>query len=220
MQPKFFECFSFLILLQLSKVQGASIPSEQLQSARGEAAAADLPFFIEFLDDFNLNMQSYTSYMNEAKMTLPQNVANYYYHLKDISETSELLIDLATSFPFTEFQTFITAFPWYSSILLQVSASTFYVPDDFITSATGIVTSEPPSSTSFSFLSESIQSMQHLTETNSTSVRSSSSRVISSSQASNSTTTTGVTQIQNSNAGAQAQLYIPILTLPIFCYFL
>lgn len=110
-----------------------SVDPTVISSAQSAAAAADAPIFIEFLSDFATNMNSYTSYMNSNKMTLPQDVANYYFHISDISETSKLQQDLATSFPFSNFKTFITAFPWYESILSRASASTFYVPQDFIT---------------------------------------------------------------------------------------
>ena len=202
-----------LVTLDAFLCLAADEPSPgQLSSAKQEAAAADLQFFIEFLDDFNVNLVSYTSYMNEAKMTLPQDVANYYYHLKSVTETTQLLDDLATSFPFTEFKTFITAFPWYSSILSEASATDFYVPDDFITQqaevpvtssiapSTGQVT-RPPATTP--------ASLEGLT----TDLPSNSSSTI----VSNVSTTT-VTAFQSVNLGSKTDKYVPLLILAILCY--
>lgn len=106
-----------------------------LSSARAAAAEADMTFFTIFFDDFNANLASYTSYMNGNNMQLPQEFVNYYYHLAGLPSTANLEADLASSFPFTPFQTFITKFPWYSSLLTDASASTLYLPQYFITAS-------------------------------------------------------------------------------------
>ncbi|CDO91789.1 unnamed protein product [Kluyveromyces dobzhanskii CBS 2104] len=179
--------------------------------AKQEAASADLQFFVEFLDDFNVNLASYTSFMNEAKMTLPQDVANYYYHLKDVSETTQLLEDLATSFPFTQFKTFITAFPWYSSLLSEASATNFYVPDDFITQQ---AEAAPASSTYFSAAKATDQPT--ITASSSKSVNTELAANSSSPVIANVSTTT-VTTIQSINVGLKTDKYIPLVTVVILC---
>lgn len=107
----------------------SSILNEQLRS---NAASVDIAFFTAFLEDFNDNFDKYTSIMNQNKVTLPQEVANYYYHLAPLPSTVDLQSDIAVNFPFTEFKSFITKFPWYSSLLTEGHITDFYLPSDFI----------------------------------------------------------------------------------------
>lgn len=122
-----------------------------LPSAQAAAAEADVTFFTIFFDDFNSNLASYTSYMNANNMQLPQEFVNYYYHLAGLPSSADLEADLASSFPFTPFQTFITKFPWYSNLLMEASASTLYLPQYFITASSNassigtVLSTMPPS---------------------------------------------------------------------------
>lgn len=107
--------------------------STDVNSLRYEAAGADMPFFTAFLNDFDVNLSKYTSYMMQNHITLPQAVADYYYHLAPLATDIDLQSDIAQTFPFTEFQTFVTVFPWYSSLLSDADATTLLLPDDFVT---------------------------------------------------------------------------------------
>ena len=70
---------SGLILgLLIKGAMGATLNEEQIRSM---AAEQDLSFFSAFLSDFGSNYQSYTSYMAENSMRLPQEVMDYYNHL-------------------------------------------------------------------------------------------------------------------------------------------
>lgn len=129
----------FLVSLLVSHSYGAKTitsTSDDDTFARSAAADADMAFFMEFLNDFDTAFPQYTSYMMQNHLTLPQAVADYYYHMVDLTSTADLQSDIAQSFPFTQFQTFITGFPWYTSLLNKASATTIYLPQHFITDET------------------------------------------------------------------------------------
>ncbi|QLQ78077.1 hypothetical protein HG537_0A03240 [Torulaspora globosa] len=125
----------FLYALIVSALSLQSTPTAS-EAARASAAQANLPFYTVCLADINTNMPAYSSYMVDNNMQLPQAVANYYFHAVTLASTADLEADIASSFPFTEFQTFITQFPWYNSLKQKASVSTVYLPQDFMTSST------------------------------------------------------------------------------------
>lgn len=98
---------------------------------RSMAESKDFNFFMAFLDDFDQNFPVYTSYMVANKLKLPQEVADYYNHLAKLPSTANLEEDIINSFPYTEFQTFVTNFPWYTSLLKEGDITTMYLPRDF-----------------------------------------------------------------------------------------
>ncbi|CAI5101102.1 BTE_HP_G0109140.mRNA.1.CDS.1 [Saccharomyces cerevisiae] len=182
--------------------------------ARSAAADADMAFFMEFLNDFDTAFPQYTSYMMQNHLTLPQPVADYYYHMVDLASTADLQSDIAQSFPFTQFQTFITAFPWYTSLLNKASATTIYLPQHFITGETEATMTNSSYASQKNSVSNSVpfstanagQSMISMAnEENSTTA------LIS---ASNSSSTSRTSQSQN---GAHAKtLYFPMALFGIF----
>lgn len=101
--------------------------------AKAKAADEDIGFVLYFFQDFEEQMPEYTSYMMQNHITFPQHVADYYYHLVGLPSTADLQPDVISYFPFTQFHTFVTAFPWYSSILSKANMTRFYLPEDFIT---------------------------------------------------------------------------------------
>ena len=132
------------LALLVNYVQGASVEDAQMRSM---AAEQDFSFFSAFLSDFGGNYQSYTSYMAENNMRLPQGVMDYYNHLAQLPSTANLEEDIASSFPFTEFQTFVTEFPWYSSLLEEAGATTIFLPAYF-ESNSGSITAAPSTNSS------------------------------------------------------------------------
>lgn len=106
-----------------------------VEDAKSMAADADMSFFLAFLDDFNERYTEYTSYMIREHHTLPQEVANYYYHLNGVDEY-DLKSDIINQFPFTIFKSFITVFPWYSSLLSEGGITDMVLPGDFLSTPT------------------------------------------------------------------------------------
>ncbi|CAR25810.1 hypothetical protein ZYGR_0A03810 [Zygosaccharomyces rouxii] len=102
-------------------------------SLRLDAAEADMRFFSVFLSDFRVNMDSYTSYLGAHHKTMPQKVADYYHHVAELPQSADLEKDIAASFPFSQFRTFIADFPWYSTLLSSANESTMFLPEDFAT---------------------------------------------------------------------------------------
>lgn len=126
----FWLTFTFLGFLADAKTQ------EDALSLRSDAAKYDMPFFTAFLNDFDTDIGKYTSFMMENHITLPQAIADYYYHLATITSDINLESDIVQTFPFTVFQTFVTIFPWYSSLLKEANLTTLYLPNDFVTTNT------------------------------------------------------------------------------------
>lgn len=101
--------------------------------AKSKAADEDIMFVLIFFQDFEEQLPNYTSYMIKNHIKFPQDVADYYYHLVGLPSTADIQSDVVSYFPFTQFHTFATAFPWYSSMLTKAGMSRFYLPEDFIT---------------------------------------------------------------------------------------
>ncbi|GME67308.1 unnamed protein product [[Candida] boidinii] len=135
------------------------------------ALTNDLALLDRFFKDFDDNYDYYTSYMNANKMEFPQEVVQFYMYLESVTN-DEMITSLADQYPFTEIYTFATAFPQYSSFLQDVGMTKYLFPSDFtsvsnsilpassteILSATSdevtstsviLITSEPPSSSSY-----------------------------------------------------------------------
>lgn len=116
---------------------------------RSIAAQEDLAVLAVFMEDFKTNHDSYTSYLESNKLLLPETILQYYNHVTKLGSTVNIEEDIASSFPFTQFQTFMTLIPWYTSILKEAGATTFYVPDDF-NSDTGAMAAAPLAATASS----------------------------------------------------------------------
>lgn len=111
-------------------VLGATLKDEAVRSM---ATDADIYFIMAILNDLNANFDSYTSYMIQNHLTIPQQLADYYNHLATLPDTADLELDMISTFPFTHFQTFITNFPWYTSLLSEGFITTMYLPEYFVT---------------------------------------------------------------------------------------
>lgn len=118
----------YTILLLTASVLADDVSQYQYRSM---AESKDFNFFMAFLNDFDKNFPVYTSYMVANKLRLPQQVADYYNHLAKLPSTVNLEDDIINSFPYTEFQTFVTNFPWYTSLLKEGDITTMYLPRDF-----------------------------------------------------------------------------------------
>lgn len=115
------------------------VSAGMLPDAADLAAKADLGIILAFLSDFGLDKDVYDSFLEEHHLTFPQSLMNFYgsIHTKQFDEITE---ELSTNFPFSDFGTFVTAFPWYSELVQEVSAGGYYLPQQ-ITSSDSLVTS-------------------------------------------------------------------------------
>ncbi|CAI4046143.1 hypothetical protein N7582_003739 [Saccharomyces uvarum] len=179
----------FLTSLLVSYCFGANTitsSADENTLARSAAADADMAFFMAFLDDFETAFPQYTSYMMQNHLTLPQAVADYYYHIADLASTANLESDIAQSFPFTQFETFITAFPWYTSLLEKASATTIYLPQHFLTDDT------QPSETSSVYSSQTASTS--IAKSTASSTASTSQSIFSNSKAQNNSTSSSTNE--------------------------
>ncbi|SMN18821.1 similar to Saccharomyces cerevisiae YLR040C Putative protein of unknown function [Maudiozyma saulgeensis] len=201
----------FTLFTLINSVTASTISDDQYLY-RSMAEEKDFKFFIAFLNDFDTNYPSYTSYMIENKLKLPQQVADYYNHLAKLPSTIDLELDIINSFPYTEFQTFVTNFPWYSSLLKQGDITTMYLPRDFIS-----VSNEESS------MLDSVTTTTTNTTTNSISAQSSRNNTNSSTLFSSSSSTETTKTSKTSNNGIppsntmslSAPLYMLVIVMGI-----
>ncbi|ODQ79568.1 hypothetical protein BABINDRAFT_23478, partial [Babjeviella inositovora NRRL Y-12698] len=92
-----------------------------------QAVAYDASFISYFLLDFDFNNDRYTSYMKDNGLKYPQTLIQYIVDQQGQTDLTKAL----DAFPFTQFRTYITAFPWYNSLLGKGSITEFKVPGDF-----------------------------------------------------------------------------------------
>ncbi|CCD24993.1 Afb1p NDAI_0E01770 [Naumovozyma dairenensis CBS 421] len=194
--------------------------SAQMVSARSEAANVDMPFFMAFLDDFGSQLPQYTSYMAQNHFTLPQAIADYYYHIAFLPDTADLQADIANTFPFNQFQTFITAFPWYSSLLSHASVSTIYLPEDFIENTAINNASIIQTSSSLDAPSSSITSRKASSTISSKSITSSPSSSSFVTTSTTTTTTSSSTTRSNNAANNELKVLNPTIMLLLIGLFL
>lgn len=194
--------------------------------ARSKAADYDMAFFVAFLTHFDSNIASYTSYMIKNHITLPQGIANYYNHLATLPDDGDLAADIVSTFPFTQFQTFITAFPWYSSLLQDGGITTMYLPEYFMTASD--LSSNSSIATSMASSASIVPNTQLSTVNNTQSFISASSTINSSSYSvtkptSSVSSMTNRTNTSKSKNGAKlANIYktLPLWAVALFGLFL
>lgn len=110
-----------------------SIITTTLNSQQERSAAiVDQESFIQaVLLDAATNYDEYTSIMLSKSIQFPPALMQFLVEL-DTYQLSEFPTSVYTSdFPFTDFQTFITNFPWIEGYMSQYSMSTFKVPSDY-----------------------------------------------------------------------------------------
>lgn len=192
-----------------------------IQELRSDAAQIDINFFTAFLEDFNDKFDMYTSVMNQYKLTLPQNVANYYYHLAPLPSTIDLQSDIAVNFPFAEFKSFITKFPWYSSLLSDGKVTDFYLPSDFISHTETLTNSDSKlgaTTASVDLSSSLISSSSHqLSNSKNMHTTQPTSNKISSASSNIATSSDATTSSQNNGNGFKRleNLSLPLVSLVI-----
>lgn len=105
-------------------------------------------FLSDAIVDIANDYSKYASYMDENSMTYPQTLLQFYVGLGTITDDSFPTSYLVDNFPITQFYTFITNFPWYTSLLSEVDATTFYLPEHFATITSTVSSSSTSTSTS------------------------------------------------------------------------
>lgn len=148
-----------------------------------------------FIEDAIINIAEdygqYTSYMAKHNMEFPQALMQFYVYMTAETDSDFPTSLFASQFPFTDFYTYITAFPWYTSLLEEAGATTFYLPEHYATvpettssetsseSSTSVTSS--PSPTSQSNASETFRSTSTFKSTTTVSTGSSSSKCVATS---------------------------------------
>ncbi|KAL6948848.1 hypothetical protein ACO0QE_001323 [Hanseniaspora vineae] len=140
------------ILVQVTSA--ATITSTQLLNPTQEAALADYPLVSAFVSNLGVStgylLQDYQSYATAASTQIPAEVLNYFQIIEAVSDYQELQSQMIKTFPFQGFQSFITIFPWYSTLLQEAQMTTYYLPKDFVSSTASDASIQIVSSVSFS----------------------------------------------------------------------
>jgi hypothetical protein len=227
--------FFQLIALFISVCVADTVTSwspEQLSSASSRALQSDATLIYNVLMDLNTQYTSYLKYMDSNGMHFPAEINQYMVKIQTINDESSLMAAIKTmSFPFSEFQTMMTVFPWYSSIMSNAVVTTFYEPSDFLMEAFATTSASAVETASESFIatasSVSSTSSVHYTTSSSfssstsfgtSSSKSSSASSSSSSNVSSSKSTTAFTSATSSTNGVSS-LYIPVALVTLLMAF-
>ncbi|KAG7827719.1 hypothetical protein KL920_004482 [Ogataea angusta] len=92
-----------------------------------------------FLNDFASRFDDYTSYMNSAGIPFPGSLVQFYMNVEQASTNQAAVTSMLVSdFPMSEFKTYISVFPWYSSLLSAGGESTIYVTEDVVSKTVAV----------------------------------------------------------------------------------
>jgi len=125
----------FAVLAQFILAIGFSLAESTLGSMeqRSSALIEQETFIEDAIIDIAENYSQYTSYMAVKNMEFPQELMQFYVYMTAETDSDFPTTLFAARFPFTEFYSYITAFPWYSSLLQEAGATTFYLPEHYAT---------------------------------------------------------------------------------------
>lgn len=125
--------FDYILVELISMISLSTATTLNLLQQNSQVILHEQAFLEDVVQDLGLNYQKYTSYMEERKIEFPQSLMQFYVYLTGATETDFPTSLFAASFPFTPFYTYITAFPWYNSLLSQAGMKTFYLPNHYAT---------------------------------------------------------------------------------------
>ncbi|CAI8501783.1 unnamed protein product [Pichia kudriavzevii] len=124
-----------LLFAFLCAVSSTEIITTTLDSA-GEKTAAVVEqedFIKAIMRDALASQDKYASVMTEKSMEVPPELLQFLLALDNVEITDFPTASFADHFPFDEFATFVTNFPWYSSYLTENGLTSFKQPSDFST---------------------------------------------------------------------------------------
>ncbi|KAH3670503.1 hypothetical protein OGAPHI_001018 [Ogataea philodendri] len=118
---------SFCMMCRATTITTTISPSD----AAEVAYSMDSGVIEAFLEDFGSRYQDYTAYMDSANMAFPGTLVEFYMEAQQqTTDTAKLSSLLANDFPMSDFKTYISAFPWYTSLLDRAGESTLYGTED------------------------------------------------------------------------------------------
>ncbi|KAG7817828.1 hypothetical protein KL928_003727 [Ogataea angusta] len=129
-------CLSFFLRICLSATITTTVASADAQNLVFSANAGVLQVF---LNDFASRFDDYTSYMNSAGIPFPGSLVQFYMNVEQASTNQAAVTSMLVSdFPMSEFKTYISVFPWYSSLLSAGGESTIYVTEDVVSKTVAV----------------------------------------------------------------------------------
>ncbi|KAG7809494.1 hypothetical protein KL921_003491 [Ogataea angusta] len=77
--------------------------------------------------------------MNSAGIPFPGSLVQFYMNVEQASTNQAAVTSMLVSdFPMSEFKTYISVFPWYSSLLSAGGESTIYVTEDVVSKTVAV----------------------------------------------------------------------------------
>ncbi|KAH3659836.1 uncharacterized protein OGAPODRAFT_77997 [Ogataea polymorpha] len=129
-------CLSFFLRISLSATITTTVASAD---ARKLVFSANAGVLQVFLNDFASRFDDYTSYMNSAKIPFPGSLVQFYMNVEQASTDQAAVTSmLVNDFPMSEFKTYISVFPWYSSLLSAGGDSTIYLTEDLVSKTVAV----------------------------------------------------------------------------------
>ena len=196
-----------------------TVTNTNTMSERSMAIVEQEAFIQTVLLDALQDTGKYYDLINDKNIEFPPALMQFYAQLNTYPANSFPTSLFVQSFPFNEFQTFITNFPWVETYMEELSMTTFRGPDDYavmtVTKDADVTVSSRATATTTAATgaTSTVASVTQstITSTSSNTSLSNSSTLSSSSESSNSRTTpsSSASSTGSTNAAGLVTPYVP-----------
>lgn len=196
-----------------------TVTNTNTMSERSLAIVEQEAFIQTVLLDALQDTGKYYDLINDKNIEFPPALMQFYAQLNTYPANSFPTSLFVQSFPFNEFQTFITNFPWVETYMEELSMTTFRGPDDYavmtVTKDADVTVSSRATATAATGATSTVasvtQSTNTITTTSSNTSSSTSSTSSSESESSNSRTTasSSASSTGSTNAAGLVTPYVP-----------
>ena len=194
-----------------------TVTNTNTMSERSMAIVEQEAFIQTVLLDALQDTGKYYDLINDKNIEFPPALMQFYAQLNTYPANSFPTSLFVQSFPFKEFQTFITNFPWVETYMEELSMTTFRGPDDYavmtVTKDADVTVSSRATATAATGATSTVASVTQrtITSTSSNTSLSNSSTLSSSSESSNSRTTpsSSASSTGSTNAAGLVTPYVP-----------
>ncbi|KAG7881228.1 hypothetical protein KL938_003358 [Ogataea parapolymorpha] len=148
--------------------------------------------------------------MNSAGIPFPGSLVQFYMNVEQASTNQAAVTSMLVSdFPMSEFKTYISVFPWYSSLLSAGGDSTIYLTQDVVSKTVAVY----EESNRFDLMVVSATTSASATSAASSSAASSKSSLSSSFSSSSSSSLFSSSSLSASSTGSASKLIVPCFGL-------
>jgi hypothetical protein len=209
------------VLTLVNGNEDITVTNTNTMSERSMAIVEQEAFIQTVLLDALQDTGKYYDLINDKNIEFPPALMQFYAQLNTYPANSFPTSLFVQSFPFKEFQTFITNFPWVETYMEELSMTTFRGPDDYavmtVTKDADVTVSSHATATTTaangatSTVASVTQSTSTITSTSSNTSSSTSSTSSSASESSHSRTTqsSSASSTGSTNAAGLVTPYVP-----------